>query len=185
MLGLGVSLVSEGSENEEFSRTEIVNLLQTHMAPDNSTVTPLTLESNNSISFDDTTYEGAYWEIGSGATIYDEVYPSAVGTSGDIVTISGRITERDSPDVAYQDTNNDGFFRFYIDGSNYIQIQVDSGYSGIESKVSKSGYFNKSIILTGSMNELQIVAYSIHKDGEPFNSMDSPGVLISNLSLLI
>ena len=186
MLGLAASiLASSGSyEVKDFSDGEYAKL-DTQFIFENPGITdPIVVHSSNNISFDDTLWE-IYnnHEIGEGRSIYIETIPSEYHVASGTVTISGRITERDTTDTV-QDANDDGFIIVSASSSsnsNEVKIWVNEAYSGSlasnEVKVDSNGDFSKAVTLTGNAAFISIYAGDISHDS------GDPGVRLSNLSI--
>ena len=159
MLGLGASiLASSGSyEVKDFSDGEYAKLATQFILESPGVTDPIVLHSSNNISFDDTLWEIYGFETGGSGDarmIYREIIPSEYHVASGTVTISGRITERDTTDTV-QDANDDGFVIVSASSAsnlNEVKIWVNEAYGGSlasnEVKVDSNGDFSKAVTAT-------------------------------------
>jgi hypothetical protein len=158
------------------------------LSPAVSIVDPVAIVSSNSLSFDDTTWEDmGDWEVNNGtnniwksSTVdpsysYEQPFPIK---SGDVITVTGRITKNDGTYDLYSDVDSDGTIEFRI---NSTSVNVGISTSSTESvKVGGDGRFTFEHVMTGDLSVFIINADDIKSD--PY--IEDPGVLLSELSVM-
>lgn len=151
------------------------------------TVSPVVIESSNSLSFDDTVidafdYEGDQstniWQAAFGEYVYQQPFTMA---SGDTITVSGRITKNDGTYGLYTDTDNDGSINFRIQAEDFSVGLYTSGSSDYH--VDANGRFSFNVTLTTSVEIFNIQAQDIEFSGTYTSGTGVPGVLVSELSI--
>ena len=196
MLGLGSSI----SSSSTISARNYIDFLHSdyEVNPTSPVTGPVDVRSSNSISFDDTMYEGVA-ELTSQILIYEQTgsnFPNDNQiASGTEVKISGRITRGDTAggfitgSYHVEDFDADGYILIYYDNdstNNVVKVYVDADYSGsLESnatKVGEDGSFEKEITFNVLGDGFGIKVSDIRHSGESF---DRYRTVITNLSLTV
>jgi len=195
MLGLGNSLMSSNAASNMSKRLPVdgnyAYLTQFGLGA-NAQVSPVILHSPTELEFDDTVLEQWGYESGNLESVYEDIYfaqDSAVPLlSGDTITLSGKIRQRDI-DANIDETNKNGYllFKFNVNTSDDAYIYVDEEFNGDVSgshkyKVLADGTFTVTYALVADTSKLVIMASSIMHANDN-SEFDSIGIRVSNLSL--
>jgi len=185
MLSLGLSL-SSGYVPEKIYGPEYADFSQAYANVAVDIVDPVIVESSDSISFDDTTYEPSDpdTEIEFSANeIYNETLPGyAVVDNATSVTVSGKITKNNGTGDPLAELDDDGTVWIYVNSTEHVRVYVDKDYAGTVASqgvvVSSTGVFTKTLNITGDVDRIQITAWDILNDPDT-------GVLISDMSITL